>query len=541
MLITVVSSLFLILSAGVASGAQYFDLDPQEFSFNQSKSIFIATSIGGSSHTKWVLEIGRILANRGHNITYVTRDDQLALADAFPQIQAVSTGPPVYDNILDKVKSKNFYEIAKVVRKFLNKAYQNDMRFYEDLFTTVTPDFFICDAFNDPCIDTATKLNVPFAITCTGILHQDIPVPYINSLGTTAHATSESMTMWERFHHKYVDLIKIVYHLYPEMKELDGYRTLFDVEAVGLNRYKKWENALKLINSYFGFQPPQILSPLTHMVGPVLSAKQKELTAEEAQFLDSHKKVAYVAFGQVAVPNKREIEILASALLDQVERHQLDGVIWVGLKRHIALNDDGSSWSIKTSKRTMTFTTAMLIDYLSKHVFMPNWASQFAVLAHDATALFVSHGGAESANEATFNGVPILINPYYGDQLLVGRALTIAGVARVYDRSASTFESVKKEMDILLMDTNGQVARNVSRMMVLAKMGSKRKGYAADLVEEHMFASDKGISHHRYEVSRKISKIKSTNIDLHFTVFSFAVLSGVTFYFMIYFFKTQIK
>lgn len=419
------------------------------------------------------------------------------------------------------------------MRKFLNNAYQNDMRFYQDLFKTVSPDFFICDAFNDPCIDTATKLNIPFAITCTGILHQDIPVPYINSLGTTAHATSESMTMWERFHHKYVDLIKILYHLYPEMKELDDYRTLFNVEAVGLNRYKKWENALKLINSYFGFQPSQILSPLTHMVGPVFSAKQKDLSQEEAQFLNSHQKVAYVAFGQVAVPNKREIEILASALLDQVERQQLDGVMWVGLKRHISLADDEAPWTIKTTQKNMTFTAAKFIDYLSKHVFMPTWASQFAVLAHDATALFVSHGGAESANEATFNGVPILINPYYGDQRLVGRALTIAGVARVYDRSSSTFESVKKEMDTLLLDSNGKVARNVSRMKVLAKMGSKRKGYAADLVEEHMFASDKGVSHHRYEVSRNIPKIKSTDIDLHFTVLTFTILSGVSFYFMI--------
>lgn len=474
-----------------------------------------------------MLEIGRILATRGHKITYVTRDDQLALADAFPEIQAISTGKPVYENILGRVGTKNFYEIAKVVRKFLNNAYKDDMKFYQE---ASKPDFFICDAFNDACIDTATQWNIPFAITCTGILHQDIPVPYINSLGTTAHATSESMTMWERFHHKYIDLIKILYHLYPEMKELDNHRGLFHVEAVGLHRYKKWDNALKLINSYFGFQPSQILSPLTHMVGPVFSAKQKELGQDEAVFLNSHSKVAYVAFGQVAVPNKREIEILASAVLDQIQQKQLDGAIWVGLKRHVSLAGDGSKWTLNTSTSHQEFSTEEFLNHLEKYVLMPMWASQFAVLAHDSTVLFVSHGGAESANEATFNGVPILINPYYGDQRLVGRALTIAGVARVYDRSTSTFETVKREMDTLLLDSSQQVARNVTRMRVLARMGSKRKGYAADLVEEHMFASDKGVSHHRFEVSRNLSKVKSMDWDLHLTVLVFIGLSGVTFY-----------
>lgn len=441
-------------------------------------------------HTKWVLEIGRILARRGHNITFITRDDQLHIADAFLEITAVSTGGPVYyQNPLEKVQGKNFYQVAKIVRQFLNDAYQTDMKYYRQLFNTSSPpDYFICDAFNEPCIDTAYQLNIPSAITCTGILHQETSVPYINSLGTTAHATSEHMALWERFHHKYIDLIKIIWHLYPEMKALDRYRLEFGIPAAGLNRYKKWENALKLVNSYFGFMPTQVLGPLTHMVGPVLSSKQKELNKQETEFLDAHTRVGYVAFGQVVQPNKREIEVLLSALLDQIERKQLDGFIWVGLKKHVERVEsqiNGATWQLNTSSSTNTYKAPLLSnkDVLSpSQVFIPNWSSQFAILAHPSTALFVSHGGAESANEATFNGVPILVNPYFGDQRIVGRALTIAGIARVYEREFATFDLVKSLMDDLLLDPHDTVKNNVSRMQILAQIGSKRKSFAADLV-----------------------------------------------------------
>jgi hypothetical protein len=48
-----------------------------------------------------------------------------------------------------------------------------------------------------------------------------------------------------------------------------------------------------------------------------------------------------------------------------------------------------------------------------------------------------------------------------------------------------------------------------------------------------MFTSDKGIAHHRFEVSRNIPKLKAMDIDLHFTVIVSVLVSGFTFYFII--------
>jgi hypothetical protein len=419
-------------------------------------------------------------------LTYVTRDDQLHLVNAFPEIKAVSVGGPIYTtNIVAKVRNLNFYQIAKVVRKFLNDAYATDMAFYQHDPLALAADFLICDAFNDPCIDTAVALKKPFAITCTGILHQDISVPYMNSLGTTHHATSEHMTLWERFHHKYVDLIKILFHLYPELKKLDQHRQQFGLEALGLNRFKQWDNALKLINSYFGITPSQVLGPLTHMVGPVMSSQHTPLSDQERVFLDTHQRVAYVAFGQVVVPHQHKIELILGALLDQIERNQLDGVIWVGFEQQVAVFEQENPfmvWTLNTSSSTHTFKAPIFGSILSKDLFTPSWAAQFAILQHPSTVLFVSHGGASSANEATFHGVPILVLPYNGDQSLMGHALSVAGVARMYDHAESNFELIKSQIDELLFDMDGYVARNLTRMKTLAQIGSKRKAYAADLI-----------------------------------------------------------
>lgn len=46
-----------------------------------------------------------------------------------------------------------------------------------------------------------------------------------------------------------------------------------------------------------------------------------------------------------------------------------------------------------------------------------------------------------------------------------------------------------------------------------------------------MFTADeKGIAHHRFEVSRNISKLKAMDIDLHLTVLVSILISGYTFY-----------
>lgn len=433
-----------------------------------------------------MLEIGQVLVNRGHNVTYITRSDQVHLVNSFPQIPAVSVGDPVYKgiDIGDIARNISFFDIVKVVRRSLNNAYADEMRYYQHSMET-RPDFFICDAFDDPCIDIAVEWKKPFAITCTGVLHQDMTVPYMNNLGTTHHATSEYMTLWERFYHKYVDKINIIYNLYPELRRLDRIRSSLGIQTLGLNRFKQWESAIKLVNTYFGFMPAQIKSPLTHDVGPILSTRQKKLNTEEQAYLESHQRVIYVAWGSFVVLDKQALEAILSAILDQMELGLVDGVIWSRFKKQVALYESQSEnleWTITTRNSVYNLSAPLLEHDMFNDFLTPDWASQFSILAHPSTILFITQGGAESTNEATYHGVPLLMFPYYGDTKIIGRRMELAGVARVLQRDECSFESVRKDLNDLLLDVNGTFADNARRLQIQARIGAKRKSLAADLI-----------------------------------------------------------
>merc|ERR1712203_143651 len=57
------------------------------------------------------------------------------------------------------------------------------------------------------------------------------------------------------------------------------------------------------------------------------------------------------------------------------------------------------------------------------------FAPQRAVLSHGSVFGFLSHGGANSVNEALMMGKPMAIMPFFGDQMAVAVAQQELGVA----------------------------------------------------------------------------------------------------------------
>ncbi|KAF7725562.1 hypothetical protein EC973_009517 [Apophysomyces ossiformis] len=369
------------------------------------------------------------------------------------------------------------------------------------------------------CGDVAYENKVPLVITCSGILNPEIRLPYINVLGSAAKTTSIDMSLWERFQQKYVDFLRLIWHVYPQITQLDRIRQQYGIHPTSFDVYAKWTNALRLVNGFFGFAPAQPLGPLTHMVGPIINPdRQAKLGELEAAFLATRQRVAYVAFGQNLQPEPHGFRVLIGSLLDQLEKGNLDGVIWARFN-HTVPTTVLSSVERRMSVANRCHDVSRLIEAPYHAWFLTlDWAPQFAILQHPSTRVFVSHGGAESAHEALYNGVPLLIHPFVGDQALNGNALQTVGVAMSHDRNKCTLEEVNYQLEYLLKDENGYVASNLTRMQILTKIGSHRKHYAADLIEEHMFTSVDGVPVHRYDVSRSMSWMKSQDLDLHFIV-----------------------
>ncbi|XP_055337231.1 uncharacterized protein LOC129587484 isoform X2 [Paramacrobiotus metropolitanus] len=128
-----------------------------------------------------------------------------------------------------------------------------------------------------------------------------------------------------------------------------------------------------------------------------------ELGQKVTRWLDrqADNSVVYVSFGSVVVPNESRIVEIAKALqalkkpfIFSIRQHQqsiLPGDVRVGIDTHL--------------------------DNPEAPGLFLHWAPQKLILAHRATAVFVSHCGWNSTIESLFNGKPIVGWPIFGDQL----------------------------------------------------------------------------------------------------------------------------
>jgi len=161
---------------------------------------------------------------------------------------------------------------------------------------------------------------------------------------------------------------------------------------------------------------PTLVSPYTFMVGildhPGLggSSIAKSDDAERIMaWLDSKqaegKDVFYFAFGSEVMVDDKMAQFLAETFRDSGLT-----VLWANkVKPNVALPDC---------------------------VLYTKFAPQRAVLQHPAVVGFLSHGGANSVNEALMTGTPMVIIPFFADQMAVGAAQQELGVARLVRKDA---------------------------------------------------------------------------------------------------------
>ncbi len=116
--------------------------------------------------------------------------------------------------------------------------------------------------------------------------------------------------------------------------------------------------------------------------------------------------VIYVSFGSISSLRDEQISELAAALRDCNQRF-----IWVlrDADRGNVFTGDGDS---RTAKLLPEFTEATE----GRGLVITGWAPQLEILAHVATAAFLSHCGWNSTVESMSHGKPILAWPMHSDQ-----------------------------------------------------------------------------------------------------------------------------
>src|SRR6266542_3614091 len=192
--------------------------------------------------------------------------------------------------------------------------------------------------------------------------------------------------------------------------------------------------------------------------------------------MNGHERVLYVAFVTRYFTTIEKNSKLLQSFVEVINKKIIDGVIWSLVET--SKDDFYSTLSLTDGTQVQT---SPILNNENPHIRIVKFASQFAVLNHTNTKLFFSHGGAGSSHESLYTGTPMLVLPFGGDQMGNSQRLKSAGIALTLTKFTLNVNDILNKMDFLLKDE--KVKKNLKRLQLLAKINSKRKYRAADLIE----------------------------------------------------------
>ena len=77
---------------------------------------------------------------------------------------------------------------------------------------------------------------------------------------------------------------------------------------------------------------------------------------------------------------------------------------------------------------------------LSDNVKLMSWLPQNDILGHPKTRLFIGHAGLNGILETTYQAVPIICSPFFGDQFDNAHMAKRAGFGEIVDLEATSSE-----------------------------------------------------------------------------------------------------
>ncbi|KAG1409239.1 hypothetical protein G6F58_009385 [Rhizopus delemar] len=319
------------ISFGTAAGEDTFQL---ALDYHVPKNIVFSCYFGGSSHIVWVLSILEELAARGHHTTFYTRDDQAKFIKNFPTVDLVSDSLTIvekerYKNVIRSLSSDNHVDSLLHMTKTMMLNFTDDYLNHVDLFSKKDVDLAICDYYNMPCVEASIANNIPFIITSTHVLNADTLAPYINTDYLSMHnPTSKNVPFFERLRDKVINPIRLLIKARGFIKKFRQEQRALGLEPTSGQWRIKFKDSMKLFNTAFGFTPASPIGPLVELIGPIVPKAHPVLIDDLQQFLDSHQKVVYVAFGQHAVLSTEELGLIMTSMLENMETDDIDGILW---------------------------------------------------------------------------------------------------------------------------------------------------------------------------------------------------------------------
>lgn len=475
-----------------------------------------------------MLELGKVLAQRGHTVDFATLEGQESWAEGhgyISKLHLMGPGPSHEDLEAHYLRmrqwdaSKGFAGVMEskyLFDSYWTQTYQHLKRIVEDPATR--PDMLLADFFVDAVTDILYQYRIPMAMVYPQMPALICPCSYIPGqpgfqIGGTL--TSEHASLWLRLRNELV-MVKALPSILRWVKWTKKMR-----KDAGVN-YKLpapiKPDYLVLINSFFGLEVPKDIPPLVQTVGPILADAYPPLTERYGFFLDTHKKTLYLALGTHIILSNPGAVKLVKGLLAAMDQGHIDGVIWSVSQAARRDLDVGQEFTDKSGKG---FSFASLLKGEHPSFLVTTFAPQRAILDHPHTVIYLTHGGGSSANEGLYHGKPMLAMGFFFDQISNVPRLVVSGTSESLDKFRFTPDEVCQKIKLLSEDKHGSYARNCVRMQRIARVASHRKDLGADLVEELMYDTEGRYDGgkelrpmHLQTADMRMSKFKAKNWDL---------------------------
>ncbi|KAE8380489.1 UDP-glucoronosyl and UDP-glucosyl transferase [Aspergillus bertholletiae] len=495
---------------------------------NPPRKILMVVTVGGFTHAAPVLEVGKVLARRGHTVDFATLEGQETWTTGYEyvnRLHLLGRGPSHemleahYLRMRQWDASKGFSSVMDskyLFDSFWTQTYERLKRIIDDPATR--PDLLLVDFFVDAAKDMLYQYNLPIAIMYPQMPALICPCPYIPGqpgFQIDGTLTSENASIWSRIRNEMV----MVHALPAALRWIKWTKKMR--QAAGVH-YKLptpiKPNHLVLINSFFGLEVPKDLPPLVSAVGPILADEYPPLTEPYASFLAQRPKTLYLALGTHIILTHTDAAKLLRGLLTAIDRGFIDGVIW-SVSQNGRRDIDPSETFTRASGKTLTF--ASLFNGEHPEFLFTTFAPQRAILDHPHTRIYLTHGGGSSANEGLYHGKAMLVMGFFFDQLSNVPRLVASGTAESLDKFRFTPDEVCHKVGLLAEDPTGGYRRNCTRMQRIAHVASRRKELAADLIEELIYDTEARFDGdaelrpmHLQTADMRMSAFKAKNWDL---------------------------
>lgn len=421
-----------------------------------SANILHVAPLASPSHHLWNRIISKALVERGHNVTMLTHDKE---KEATPQNWTVILLEGVYEKLWQAI---DYVELAKDqasqkymgvrmiydwqytltpldletegLKTLLNypKDYKFDLVIFDPTANQVL--YPLIDRFGRPPVVAVTPFLLPHYLNSA--MGNHIFPSYM------PHYMSEltnSMSFVQRFHNFMYSYYEIYVRRYEFMiHEEQSARKYFGNEYVRpLHQYE--DDFAVLLCNYDPLMEYGIALPPNIIPVGGLHARPGNKLPEDLQHIFDTTKEGIILF-----------TLGTNLKSDQLDDHLRQDILSVFGKLNQTV-----IWKFETD----------IID-LPKNVIVRKWLPQNDMMAHSNLRLLITHGGALTTQEAMYHGIPVVVIPFFVDQIHNAQKMVSKKLGRMLKFSNFNkndfYEAIK---EVINNPIYGQAARKLSLMI----------------------------------------------------------------------------